>query len=156
MRYNHFSMLPSEAFKTEIKGKIKPQGGGDGGGSAPPPPPKYDLYTDPGYISSQNFLDSLKTEMEKNNKKLTPAEIIAALTPNQRDIIAQQNVLSQIPNMSNWFNINQIAPKESLTTIIPTSSPIASGRFSGVQSASPEIISTLNAILGSGLTGGSK
>jgi hypothetical protein len=32
MKYNHFDMLPEEAFKRDARGMIKPQGGASGSG----------------------------------------------------------------------------------------------------------------------------
>lgn len=149
MRYDHFEMLPSEAFKTEIKNRIKPQSGGGGKSSPPPQSPTYDLYSDKGYIASQKFLDSLKSEMEKNNKRMTPEEIIAALTPAQQSLISQQTTPLNVPDMSSWGTFNQIAPKESVTSIIPQVSPQASGRFAGIQSVDPGILAQLQSVLGS-------
>ena len=148
MRYDHFEMLPEEAFKTEIKGKIKPQSGGGGKSSPPPQAPQYDLYSDKGYIASQKFLDSLKSEMEKNNKRMTPEEIIAALTPTQQSLISQQTTPLTVPDMSSWGTFNQVAPKESVTSIIPQVSPQASGRFAGVQGVDPALMTQLQAMLG--------
>jgi hypothetical protein len=149
MRYNnHHDMLPAEAFKTEFKGKIKPQGGGGSKSSPAPAAPTYDLYSDKGYIASQNFLDSLKGDIEKNNKRMTPEEIIAALTPAQKELINQQSNPLAVPDMSSWGSFNQVAPKESITSIIPQIPSTATGRFAGVQGVDPALMTQLQAMLG--------
>lgn len=124
MKYDHFDMLPEDAFKPEFK-KLKVYGGGKGGGSAPAPAPQFNLYSDPGYRKSQKYLDTLRPMMERNNQPLTPEQILAQLTPEQRSIIDTQKTMPMTPDMSSWGNFNSIAPVETRTQIIPMAAPTA-------------------------------
>lgn len=144
MIYNNETLLPYDAFKKDPLGRIKLHGGGDSG---PPPAKPFDPTKDKGYIESKTFLDSLKKDLAKNNVKLTPEQIIAALTSSQRDIINQQANPLPVTDMSSWGQF-KLAPQESMTTIVPQVAPNPTGQFAGVQSASPQLLAQLQAMLG--------
>lgn len=146
MIYNNETMLPYDAFKKDPLGRIKLHGGGGSSGPAPAKP--YDVTKDKQYIEQMKFLDTLKADMSKNNIKLTPEQVIAALTPQQRGIIGEQGVPAPVTDMSSWGRFN-IAPKETNTTIIPQMAPQPGpGSFMGVGSANPNTIAQLQALLG--------
>lgn len=136
MNYNHDTMLPIDAFKKDPLGRIKLHGGGGGGGE------KYNPYKDKQYIEQKKFLDTLKADIEKNNKKMTPEEIIAALSPSQRAIINQQSQISDPAFLgSSWGGFNNAPIVNPIIT--PQSLPQVQGQFG----YSPENILTIQQLL---------
>ena len=126
-----------------------------GSPSTPDLPAPYDVTKDPQYKEASDFLKKLRKDMVKNNTAMTPEQIIAALTPGQRDIIGQQTNPLPVRDMSSWSQFGNIAPSNSQTTIIPQVAPQPTGIFAGPQSASPELLSAITGLLGKGsLTGG--
>lgn len=117
MRYNHNDMLPEDAFKKDPLGRIKLHGGGGGGGGT-----AYNPYKDKQYKEQKAFLDTLKADIEKNQKKMTPEEIIAALTPGQRDIIAQQGQITQPSYTGGWGFMNN-TPVSQPQPVMPQAIP---------------------------------
>ena len=150
MKYDHMDTpsLPLDAFKADWNGKIKLYSGSSSGKtSAPAPSTLYDVNTDPMYIEQQKFLDTLSKDIAKNNIKMTPEQIIAALSPEQRSVINMQTTPTTTPDMSSWGQMN-IAPKSTTTTIIPQMAPQPTGSpFSGVQSANPAMLSMIQSLL---------
>jgi len=145
MIYNNETMLPYDAFKKDPLGRIKLHGGG--GGGTPSAPKPYDPTKEKDYIASQKYLDSLKSAIEKNNIQLTPEQIIAALSGQQRDIINQQANPAPVADMSSWGNFNPIAPNENKTFIIPQVAPQPTGQFAGTQSINPQVMAQLQSML---------
>jgi hypothetical protein len=115
MRYNIDTILPEDAFKKDPLGRIKLHGGGGGGSSQP----AYNPYKDKQYIEQKQFLDTLKADIEKNNKKMTPDEIIAALSPAQRAIINQQSNIVTPSNVGSWGLMNNAPTTMNQPIIAP-------------------------------------
>ena len=146
MIYNNDTMLPYDAFKKDPLGRIKLHGGGGKTGATSAPKP-YDPTKEKDYIASQKYLDSLKSAIEKNNIQLTPEQIIAALSGQQRDIINQFTNPTPVADMSSWGNFNPIAPVDNKTMIIPQVAPQPTGAFAGTQSVNPQLMAHLQSML---------
>lgn len=132
-------MLPEDAFKKDALGRIKLYGGG---GSSE----NYNPLKDKQYKQEKAYLDTLRADMEKNNAKMTPEQIIAALSPLQQSVVSQQGQMPTIPDMSRWGAFNTpIAPIEHKTMIIPQPQMQPTGQFG----YDPQTIMQLQKMLGS-------
>lgn len=140
MKNNHFYMNPVGAFEKDPLGRIKLHGGGGGSSNT------YNPLKDKQYKQEKAYLDTLRADMLKNNQKMTPEQIIAALSPLQQSIVSQQGQMPTVPNMSSWGAFNTpIAPVERQTTIIPQPQVQPTGQFG----YDPMMIAQLQKMLGS-------
>lgn len=141
MKYDNLSMLPEDAFKKDALGRIKLYGGGGGGGGD-----TYNPLKDKQYKQEKAYLDTLRADMARNNQKMTPEQIIAALSPLQQSVVSQQGQMPSVPDMSSWRAFNQpIAPIDRQTTIIPQPQMQPTGQFG----YDPQMIMQLQKMLGS-------
>lgn len=136
MRYDNETMLPEDAFKTDPLGRIKLHGGGGGGKS-------YDPTKDKQYKEQQKYLDTLKTDIAKNNQKMTPEEIMAALSPTQLSVIGSQMSEAQPIPQNTWNNFNPVAQPMQPQTFTPQAQMQPSGQFG----YDPRMLEQLQALL---------
>ncbi|MGJ0430861.1 hypothetical protein [Methylobacter sp.] len=124
-------------------------GGSSGGGGSSKP--SYEPTQDARYISAADYLKSLEPALSKNTNKMTNEEILASL-PDIQKLITQGNNAFVAPSgpQANWGVINDYSPPVGPGLITPQYAPqYKGGMFSGPQSVSPEILATLQAVLGS-------
>jgi len=106
MKYNHFDMLPEEAFKRDARGMIKPQGGTSGSGV----PTQQNVtttsipeYARP-YVERSLGQAAALTDINQNPYRPYGGQQVAAFTPLQSQAmgnIANQQTASQITDASN-------------------------------------------------------
>lgn len=123
MKYDIDTLLPYDAFKKDPLGRIKLHGGGGGGGDS------YNPLKDKQYKIEKAYLDTLKSDIAKNNVKMTPEQIMAALSPSQRNIIGQQAQPAAVPNMDMWGQFNSFPQQQPQAPIVPQAPVQPMGQF---------------------------
>ena len=133
MRYNHFDMLPEEAFKRDARGMIKPQGGASGSGV----PTNQNVTTTsiPEYARPyvERSLGQAAALTDINNNPYTPyaGQQVAAFTPMQAQAFTSLGDMQVAPQLGQATGYANQATQGGMATATPALGYGAQGSQAG-------------------------